>query len=259
MRELKTDVGHARAWVRLALEKKSLSRHLSTLLARDDLTSQRYKEYAFLRTEEEREQFLFHLLTLTAKDFSCFTNGFISSTMVYRVLIVGEGKRFGLSTSSPYVTLAGEFGDSGVMEIPRGDNQVEITHSNLGPLTCLRIGHDNSGIAPSLLLEMVLVHNVTTGQIYRFNCGQWLSRSEDDGSLERFLVGEKVPQTFKNSVNMAALGVDAVLPSPGSRRRSSRRDSESVAESAQLKTNLRLAVEKIRMAVQSKTSQNTVG
>ena len=51
--------------------------------------------------------------------------------MVYRVLIVGEGKRFGVSTSSPYLTLAGEFGDSGAVEIPRGDNQVEITVSLL--------------------------------------------------------------------------------------------------------------------------------
>ena len=248
---------------RLALEKKCLSRHLSALLARDDLTSQRYKEYAFLRTEEEREQFLYHLLTLTAKDFSCFTNGFMNSSMfpsslpqshslnpmyaflqvmylihppthplnsplppamVYRVLMVGEGKRLGLNTSSPYLTVAGENGDSGVVDIPHGDNQVDITvsvlmdtthllpsspsslpppsslllslyltlsippslplssslscniyilvfsfpqHRNLGPLTCLRIGHDNSGIAPSLFLEMVLVHNTTTGQIYR--------------------------------------------------------------------------------------------
>lgn len=49
--------------------------------------------------------------------------------MVYRVLLVGEGKRFGLSTSSPYVTLAGEYGDSGVVKIPHGDNHVEITVS----------------------------------------------------------------------------------------------------------------------------------
>ena len=60
----------------------------------------------------------------------------------------------------------------------------------------------------------------------RFNCGQWLSRSEEDGSIERFLVAKKVPQTIKNSVNMAALGVDGVLPSPGSKRRGSKRDIE---------------------------------
>ena len=49
--------------------------------------------------------------------------------MVYRVLVVGEGKRFGLSSSSLYVTVAGENGDSGVAEIPRGESQTEITVS----------------------------------------------------------------------------------------------------------------------------------
>ena len=38
MHELKTDVGRARGWVRLALEKKSLSRHLSELLSHEELT-----------------------------------------------------------------------------------------------------------------------------------------------------------------------------------------------------------------------------
>ncbi len=37
MRELKTDVGRTRAWVRLGLENKSLSRHLSTLLEHKEL------------------------------------------------------------------------------------------------------------------------------------------------------------------------------------------------------------------------------
>ena len=42
-----------------------------------------------------------------------------------------------------------------------------VQHDNIGPLTCLRIGHDNTGISPSLFVEMVLVHNATTGQTYR--------------------------------------------------------------------------------------------
>ena len=37
MHELMTDVGRARGWVRLVLEKKSLSRHLSELLSHDEL------------------------------------------------------------------------------------------------------------------------------------------------------------------------------------------------------------------------------
>ena len=47
-------------------------------------------------------------------------------------------------------------------------------------------------------------------------------------------MGEKVPQTYRNSVNMAALGVDSVLPSPGNRRRAittnTRREGESGEE-----------------------------
>ena len=46
------------------------------------LCSRRYREYAFVRTDEEREQFLYHLLTLTARDFSCFTTGFHSASML---------------------------------------------------------------------------------------------------------------------------------------------------------------------------------
>ena len=42
MHELKTDVGHARAWVRLALEKKALSRHLSQLLSHNELSRYLY-------------------------------------------------------------------------------------------------------------------------------------------------------------------------------------------------------------------------
>ena len=40
-----------------------------------------YKRYAFLRCEEEREQFLTHLLTLNAVDLMCFTNTFTTSTL----------------------------------------------------------------------------------------------------------------------------------------------------------------------------------
>ena len=85
-------------------------------------------------------------------------------------------------------------------------------------------------------MKMILADSVRILKFYelisspRFNCGGWLSRSEDDGSVERFLVGEKVPLTYRNSVNMAALGVDGVLPSPGNRRRaltSTRREGEN--------------------------------
>ncbi len=44
------------------------------------VSSSRYREYAFIRTEDEREQFLYHLLTLTAREFSCFTSAFVQTS-----------------------------------------------------------------------------------------------------------------------------------------------------------------------------------
>ena len=37
MTEIKTDIGYARAWVRLALEKKLLHKHLQKLLSNQEL------------------------------------------------------------------------------------------------------------------------------------------------------------------------------------------------------------------------------
>lgn len=74
MTDVKTHIGYARAFVRLALEKKLLSRHLRTLLSDTGLSRSLYKRSAFVRCDEERDQFLFHLLTLNAVDYFCFTN-----------------------------------------------------------------------------------------------------------------------------------------------------------------------------------------
>ena len=80
MTDIKTHIGYARAWVRLSLEKKLLSRHLRTLLSDTALLRSQYKRYAFLRCEDEKEQFLYHLLTLNAVDYFCFTNTYTSTS-----------------------------------------------------------------------------------------------------------------------------------------------------------------------------------
>lgn len=74
MADIKTHIGYTRAWVRLSLEKKLLSRHFRTLLSEDSLLRSLYKRNAFLRCEEEKEQFLYHLLTLNTVDYFSFTN-----------------------------------------------------------------------------------------------------------------------------------------------------------------------------------------
>ncbi|XP_017340995.1 DENN domain-containing protein 5B isoform X4 [Ictalurus punctatus] len=207
MGEIKTDVGRARAWIRLSLEKKLLSQHLKQLLSNQAITKKLYKRYAFLRCEEEKEQFLFHLLSLNTVDYFCFTSVFTTIMIPYRAVIIPIKKLSNaMTTSNPWVCVSGELGDSGVMQIPK--NVLEMTFDsafrahthlsipfkcqNLGKLTTVQLGHDNAGLLAKWLVDCVLVRNEITGHTYKFPCGRWLGKGVDDGSLERILIGELV-------------------------------------------------------------------
>uniref|UniRef100_H3BD80 DENN domain containing 5A n=1 Tax=Latimeria chalumnae TaxID=7897 RepID=H3BD80_LATCH len=191
--EIKTDVGKARAWVRLSMEKKLLSRHLKQLLSDQDLTKKLYKRYAFLRCDDEKEQFLYHLLSFNAVDYFCFTNVFTTIMIPYHVLIVPSKKLGGsMFTANPWICISGELGETGVLQIPRSILEMTFECQNLGKLTTVQIGHDNSGLYAKWLVECVMVRNEITGHAYKFSCGRWLGKGVDDGSLERILVGELV-------------------------------------------------------------------
>ncbi|XP_069375616.1 DENN domain-containing protein 5B isoform X4 [Paralichthys olivaceus] len=193
MSEIKTDVGRARAWVRLSLEKKLLSQHLKQLLSRQALTKKLYKRYAFLRCEEEKEQFLFYLLSLNAVDYFCFTSVFTTIMIPYRVVIIPIKKLSNaMTTSNPWVCVSGELGDSGIMQIPKNLLDMTFDCQNLGKLTTAQLGHDNAGLLAKWLVDCVMVRNEITGHTYRFPCGRWLGKGVDDGSLERVLIGELV-------------------------------------------------------------------
>ncbi|KAL8169866.1 UNVERIFIED_CONTAM: DENN domain-containing protein 5A, partial [Gekko kuhli] len=189
--EIKTDVGKARAWVRLSMEKKLLSRHLKHLLFDHELTKKLYKRYAFLRCDDEKEQFLYHLLSFNAVDYFCFTNVFTTILIPYHILIVPSKKLGGsMFTANPWICISGELGETGVLQIPRNTLEMTFECQNLGKLTTVQIGHDNSGLYAKWLVEYVMVRNEVTGHTYKFPCGRWLGKGMDDGSLERILVGE---------------------------------------------------------------------
>ncbi|XP_056281135.1 DENN domain-containing protein 5B-like isoform X5 [Pseudoliparis swirei] len=191
MSEIKTDVGRSRAWVRLSLEKKLLSQHLKQLLSRHALSRKLYKRYAFLRSEEEKEQFLFHLLSLNTADYFCFTSVFTTIMIPYRVVIIPIRKLSNaMTTSNPWVCVSGELGDSGVMQIPKNVLEMTFDCQNLGKMTTVQLGHDNAGLLAKWLVDCVMVRNEITGHTYRFPCGRWLGKDVDDGSLERVLFGE---------------------------------------------------------------------
>ncbi|XP_010795034.1 DENN domain-containing protein 5B-like [Notothenia coriiceps] len=193
MSEIKTDVGRARAWIRLSLEKKLLSQHLKQLLCRQALTKKLYKRYAFLRCEEEKEQFLFHLLSLNTVDYFCFTSVFTTIMIPYRVVIIPIKKLSNaMTTSNPWVCVSGQLGDSGIMQIPKNVLEMTFDCQNLGKMTTVQLGHDNAGLLAKWLVDCVMVRNEITGHTYKFPCGRWLGKGVDDGSLERVLIGEPV-------------------------------------------------------------------
>ncbi|XP_038040943.2 DENN domain-containing protein 5B isoform X2 [Anas platyrhynchos] len=196
MSEIKTDVGRARAWIRLSLEKKLLSQHLKQLLSNQPLAKKLYKRYAFLRCEEEREQFLYHLLSLNAVDYFCFTSVFTTIVIPYRSVIIPIKKLSNaITTSNPWICVSGELGDTGIMQIPKNLLEMTFECQNLGKLTTVQIGHDNSGLLAKWLVDCVMVRNEITGHTYKFPCGRWLGKGVDDGSLERILIGELVSST----------------------------------------------------------------
>uniref|UniRef100_A0A8C6C4H6 DENN domain containing 5A n=1 Tax=Monodon monoceros TaxID=40151 RepID=A0A8C6C4H6_MONMO len=189
--EIKTDVGKARAWVRLSMEKKLLSRHLKQLLSDHELTKKLYKRYAFLRCDDEKEQFLYHLLSFNAVDYFCFTNVFTTILIPYHILIVPSKKLGGsMFTANPWICISGELGETQILQIPRNVLEMTFEYQNLGKLTTVQIGHDNSGLYAKWLVEYVMVRNEITGHTYKFPCGRWLGKGMDDGSLERVLVGD---------------------------------------------------------------------
>ncbi|XP_067284256.1 DENN domain-containing protein 5B isoform X2 [Pseudorasbora parva] len=193
MGEIKTDVGRARAWIRLSLEKKLLSQHLKQLLSNQALTKKLYKRYAFLRCEEEKEQFLFHLLSLNAVDYFCFTSVFTTIMIPYRAVIIPIKKLSNaMTTSNPWLCVSGELGDSGILQITKNVLEMTFDRQNLGKLTTVQLGHDNSGLLAKWLVDCVMVRNEITGHTYKFPCGRWLGKGVDDGSLERVLIGEFV-------------------------------------------------------------------
>ena len=167
--EIKTEIGYSRAWIRLALEQKVLSSHLATMLKDLPLLRSLYKRYAFLRCEDEKEQTLYYLQTLNTVEFSCFTNAYIQSYILYQVLIF-PSQRSGSSLSSAniWMHIVGSHGETDYLQVPRGVIHFSFWSRNLGYVTSLRIGHDNTGLTPNWMVENIIVKNEFTGHCYRF-------------------------------------------------------------------------------------------
>ncbi|XP_017775709.1 PREDICTED: DENN domain-containing protein 5B isoform X2 [Nicrophorus vespilloides] len=205
MSDVKTGIGMARAWVRLALEKKQLSKYFRMLLSDHSLLRGQYKRSAFLRCEEEREQFLYHLLSLNAVDYFCFTSTYPTTVIPYRVVLVPT-KKGTTSSANVWIVLSGTLSETKRVAVPRATLNFEHRNQNLGVLTTMRIGHDNTGMSAKWMIDYVLVRNEITGHTYQFPCGRWLGRGVDDGSTERLLVGTLMPRTANEEPTLTNTG-----------------------------------------------------
>ncbi|KAG5685101.1 hypothetical protein PVAND_014301 [Polypedilum vanderplanki] len=200
MHEIKTDIGYARAFVRLTLEKKVLSRHLKTLLSDVSILRSMYKRTAFLTYEDEKEQFLYHLLTLNAVDYFCFSSVYAMTIIPYRIIIMpvsGVGtltRKSGLPKL--WLTIFGSIGETEKILLNKVEHLME--HKNLGILRTLRIGIDATQSTSTLTasskfhLDCVWIRNEVTGHAWKFSCNRWLGKGIDDGSMERLLIAQLI-------------------------------------------------------------------
>uniref|UniRef100_A0A8C5D1P8 DENN domain-containing protein 5B-like n=2 Tax=Gadus morhua TaxID=8049 RepID=A0A8C5D1P8_GADMO len=215
MSEGLSEVALVRAWIHLALEKKLLSKHLKELLSDQELLRQLYRPHAFLLCGEEREQFLFHLLSLNAVDYLCFTRVFTAISIPYRVVIIPMKKlSIAMTTVNPWVCVSGELGNSGVRQIPKNTQEIFFQCQNLGRLSTLQLGQDSGGLLAKCFIECVVVYNEVTGHTYKFPCGRWLGKGVGDGSLERVLIGQLVSPGAEEDSGKLSGTTPAELGSP---------------------------------------------
>lgn len=124
----------------------------------------------------------------------------ISPGIPYRVVIIPMKKlSIAMATVNPWVCVSGELGDSGVRQIPKNTQEIYFqvctrtsslmsTHwladwteswsllcgrrfslqcKNLGRLSTLQLGQENSGLLAKCLIDCVMVYNEITGHTYK--------------------------------------------------------------------------------------------
>ncbi|XP_076456106.1 polycystin-1-like protein 2 [Babylonia areolata] len=124
----------------------------------------------------------------------------LSDRYFYRMTIF-TGARYGAGTRSQVsFVLSGDTGDTGVRQLADEKGKKTLSRGTitqyvlgvqegLGPLSYLRVWHDNSGkgLHQGWYLGKVIVTDLQTGESYIFLCNRWLAVEEDDGHVDRIL------------------------------------------------------------------------
>lgn len=112
-----------------------------------------------------------------------------------------EGSK-GSSSKCHVTTETGGFERGSVV---RTDLQYPVT---IGRVKQLTIGHDNSGFGSDWFLDQVVLYPCSDPQDKLFfKCGQWLSRTQGDGRIERTLEGSTSPPSLQLPGKTYLLGI----------------------------------------------------
>ncbi|KAH3761318.1 hypothetical protein Pelo_6863 [Pelomyxa schiedti] len=113
----------------------------------------------------------------------------------YRITTITGDRRGAGTDANVYITIYGEKGTSPKTILDGPGNLFERNRSDefglecvdLGALTKIVIGHDNSGFGASWFLDKVIVQELEVPNTWYFLCGKWLSKHDDDHLIEREL------------------------------------------------------------------------
>ncbi|XP_036889676.1 lipoxygenase homology domain-containing protein 1 isoform X1 [Sturnira hondurensis] len=117
----------------------------------------------------------------------------------YEVQVITGNVANAGTSANVYVTIYGEeYGDTGERPLRKSDKSSKfqpgqtdtfiVNAIDLGPLTKIRIRHDNAGNKSGWFLERVDIVDTNNETTYYFPCQRWLSVEEDDGQLSRELL-----------------------------------------------------------------------
>lgn len=84
----------------------------------------------------------------------------------YRIVII-PNKKGTTSSANVWVVLSGTLAETGYIPVPKATLTFDYKHRNLGVLTTLRIGHDNSGLYAKWMIDYIIVRNEITGHTYK--------------------------------------------------------------------------------------------
>ncbi|KAL4225448.1 Lipoxygenase y domain-containing protein 1 [Mactra antiquata] len=128
----------------------------------------------------------------------------LGSKTDYEVAVVTGDKQNAGTDSNVFITIFGKTGATAKTHLKcvksktpfqTGTSELVKIHSNcVGPLTRVKIEHDNTGFAPGWYLERIVVTDLLHPKWkYYFPCSQWLARDEGDGAICRTLLGSRDP------------------------------------------------------------------